>query len=70
MTALDTLLFGSLWLAGYPLAEVDIRLFTTLVQFDLVYVGLSNATGAASSTSWACGVSFGICTRTRASPRR
>lgn len=36
---LDTILSSSRWLTGDRLTEADIRLFTTLVRFDLVYVG-------------------------------
>ncbi|MGQ3672435.1 glutathione S-transferase family protein [Xanthobacter sp. TB0136] len=36
---LEELLSGQAWLAGAQFTEADIRLFTTLVRFDAVYVG-------------------------------
>lgn len=39
LDALEERLAGRHWLAGADFTEADVRLFTTLVRFDAVYVG-------------------------------
>lgn len=39
LDALEEILAGQAYLAGDAFTEADIRLFTTLVRFDAVYVG-------------------------------
>jgi putative glutathione S-transferase len=58
------------WLVGNRFTEADIRLFTTLIRFDAVYVGHFSATCAESSTIRPCQPICGISTNGQASQAR
>ena len=66
----EAILADSRYLTGDRLTEADIRLFTTLVRFDAVYVTHFKCNIGASSTTRIFGATRGISTRCRAYPKR